>query len=78
MHGGVRVRLIRDECDATTREGDASERERESERERARERERRPRTSGTSGTERPTDRPSERTNAIGVEVVEAPVEDDGC
>tara|TARA_B100000003_G_scaffold179102_1_gene169563 strand:+ start:350 stop:541 length:192 start_codon:yes stop_codon:yes gene_type:complete len=60
------------------RERETRARERESERERARERERRPRTSGTSGTERPNDRTSERTNAIGVEVVEAPVEDDGC
>ena len=76
MHGGVRVRF---ETNAMRRrERETRARERESERERARERERRPRKSGTSGTERPTDRPSERTNAIGVEVVEAPVEDDGC
>ena len=79
-HARRGARAIRDECDATTREGDASERERErtreSEREReatAEERDERDRT-----TDRPTERANERTNAIGVEVVEAPVEDDGC
>ena len=62
-HARRGARAIRDECDATTREGDASERERERTRESERERGDRGRAGRAGPNDRPTDRASERTRS---------------
>ena len=59
-HARRGARAIRDECDATTREGDASERERERTRESERERE--ATADERDERDRTTERPNERAN----------------
>ena len=73
-HARRGARAIRDECDATTREGDASERERERTRESERERE--ATAEAPDERDRPTERTTDRTTAI--EVVEVVEVADGC